>query len=336
MARDHARVNVTIWGDPNFRRLPPPAQHLYMLLWTAPDLSYCGVHDWRPARLTGLAEGWTRQAIETAAACLEARHFLVIDHDTEEVMIRSWIRWDGLMKQPRMAISCITAYASVASPTIREVIVHQLAEEQSRLPDLACWADERVQEVLSHPSVDPKSLPLPEDPFRDGFTPGFTPSGTPGFGVGLGQTQSKVWTPSTPAPAPAPNSSTPAPYKAPPVSTSPGDDHDHGHALETVSPDTLFPRNWTPSTRHRAYALENQLDLTHEAHMFREHAHANGRTAVDWDAAFMTWLGKARPRTRPGTATGTNRAMTALELAAQYEAQEDQDRAAITDRQAAR
>lgn len=110
----------------------------------------------------------------------------------------------------------------------------------------------------------------------------------------------------------------------------------HPHELETVSPETVFPRNWQPANRHRAYALENNLDLHHEAQMFREHARANGRTAVDWDAAFMTWLGKARPRTRPGTATGTNRAMTALELAAHYEAQEDQDRAAITDRQAAR
>src|SRR5690606_17852687 len=121
-----------------------------------------------------------------------------------------------------------------------------------------------------------------------------------------------------------------------PVSTSPDEPHDFGHELETVSPETVFPRNWQPANRHRAYALENNLDLQHEAHMFREHARANGRTAVDWDAAFMTWLGKARPRNRPGTATGTNRAMTALELAAHYEAQEDQDRAAITDRQAAR
>lgn len=217
MARDHARVNVTIWGDPKFRQLPPAAQHLYFALWTAPELSYCGTHDWRPARLTGLAAGWTRDVVQIAADCLAARHFLVIDEDREEVLIRSWIRWDGLMKQPRMAISCITAYAAVASPTIREVIVHQLTEEKKRLPDLACWSDPRVQEVLAHPSVDPKTLPTPEDPFGDGVTHGFGDGVTSGLGLGLGvglpQTQGdvsgSVCTPPTPAPAPAPYSSTP-------------------------------------------------------------------------------------------------------------------------------
>src|SRR5690606_36164469 len=76
MARDHARVNVTIWGDPDFRALPAPAQHLYLTLWTAPRLSYCGVHDWRPGRIAARSTGLTADDIETIAQCLEARHFL--------------------------------------------------------------------------------------------------------------------------------------------------------------------------------------------------------------------------------------------------------------------
>ncbi|MGX1809690.1 hypothetical protein ACWIGI_28550 [Nocardia sp. NPDC055321] len=38
------------------------------------------------------------------------------------------------------------------------------------------------------------------------------------------------------------------------------------------------------------------LDLEHEADQFRNHALANGRTQVDWSAAFHTWLGRAKPR----------------------------------------
>lgn len=87
------------------------------------------------------------------------------------------------------------------------------------------------------------------------------------------------------------------------VGTYRGDPATSGRELETVSPDTVFPRSWTPATRHRAYAMENRLDLQHEARMFAEHARANGRTAVDWDAAFMTWLGKAKPRPLNGSTT---------------------------------
>ena len=271
MARDHARVNVTIWGDPNFRRLPPAAQHLYLTLWTSPELTYVGTHDWRPARLTGRAEGWTRADAETAAACLAARHFIVIDEEREEVLIRSWIRWDGLMKQPRMAISCVNAYAAVASDALKAVIVHQLHAEREREPDLKCWEDPRVQEVLGHPSVDPKAMPTPEDPFGDEVAPG--------LGVGLGQTLPKVKgsvsVPPTPSPAPTPNSSTPAP------------------ARSRRKPERPLPDDWAPNDNHREQARAERIDLAKETTAFKDHALSVDRRLRDWDAGFRLWLSKA-------------------------------------------
>lgn len=202
MPRDHARVNLTIWTDPDFRALPPAAQHLYLTLWTAPELTYCGVHDWRPSRLSGLSRGFTGEHIETVAACLEAHHFFVIDRQTEECLIRSWVRFDGLMKQPRMAVSFVNAYASTASQTVRQVLVRELHKIREESPALPCWADARVAEVLDHPSISAKDLPPVSDPFGDDFAPGLD--------MGLPQTQPKVWgsvcTPPTPAPTPAPNS----------------------------------------------------------------------------------------------------------------------------------
>lgn len=81
-----------------------------------------------------------------------------------------------------------------------------------------------------------------------------------------------------------------------PLSTSPARAHATRPALETTSPATTFPRGFRPEHRHRAYALEHGLDIEHEVHQFREHAIANGRTAVDWHAAFNVWLGNAKPR----------------------------------------
>lgn len=200
MARDHARVNVTMWGDPDLRALPYPAQLLYLTLWTAPGLSYCGVHDWRPGRLAARSQGMTAQDIELAAQCLEARHFLVIDRDTEECLIRSWARFDGLMKQPRMAVSFVKAYSAVESATIKQVLVHELGKIREESPELGCWSDPRVGAVLDHPGVSAKALPPVEDPFG----PEFALSLAQGLGLGLGQTRDEVWVPPTPAPTPTP------------------------------------------------------------------------------------------------------------------------------------
>lgn len=197
MARDHARINLTIWGDPDFRALPMPAQHLYLLLWTHPDLSYCGAMEWRPGKLSGFTAGWGRADVEYAADCLRARHFIVVDEETEEVLIRSWVRWDGLMKQPRMAVSCVTAYSRLGSETLRRALVHELRSLADREPDFPCWKDDRISQVLTHPAISAKELAVPEDPYLD-----------PGLGVDLDPrlplNESEVCTPPTPAPAPAP------------------------------------------------------------------------------------------------------------------------------------
>lgn len=284
MARDHARVNLTIWTDPDFRALPPAAQHLYLTLWTAPELSYCGVHDWRPARLTGLSRGYTAEHLETIATCLEARHFLVIDRDTEECLVRSWARFDGIMKQPRMAISLVNAYASVGSSKIRQVLVHEVRKIREESPGLSCWNDKRISEMLDHPAKSAKELPPVSDPFGDGFAPGLA--------LGLPQTETKVWgsvcTPSTPATAPATNSFAPQPSSTE-VSTK--------GAASRKRPATRIGDDWQPNESAVGYAAEKKLDLDGEAERFRLHAQANDRRQADWNAAFRMWLSKAKPPT---------------------------------------
>lgn len=202
--RDYARTNVTIWQDADFRALPFPAQHLYMTMWTHPDLSYCGVLDWRPGRIAPLSAGWNTQAVRTFADCLAARHFVVIDEQTEEVLIRSWVRWEEILKQPRLSISYVKAFSAVASNDVRRVLVHELAKIKEHTPDLAGFGDQRVLSVLTNPSVSAKDLPVPSDPFATGLDTGLALALGIGLPTGLGQTPPDVCLPPTTAPTPAP------------------------------------------------------------------------------------------------------------------------------------
>lgn len=169
MAREFSKMNLSINQDADWRKLPPPAQHLYMTLWNHPSLNYCGVVDWRPGRLAALSAGWATEDVEEAADCLEARLFVVIDRDTEELLVRSWVRFDGLMKQPRVAVSYANAYASTASNDIRGVVVHEGIKLRNLEPNLPGWTKRQVIEMLEMESIDPRSRTLPADPFGDGF-----------------------------------------------------------------------------------------------------------------------------------------------------------------------
>jgi hypothetical protein len=160
MAREYAPIKLAIWADDDFRALSMPAQHLYFLLLTSPSLSHCGVADWRPNRIAALIGGATTDGILEAADELVARLFILVDEDTEEVLVRSFVRHDGLMKQPKMATAMATAHAAVASTTLRGVIVHELNRLKEDFPAIHGWGSEKATEILSKATVNPFTYPL--------------------------------------------------------------------------------------------------------------------------------------------------------------------------------
>lgn len=169
MPREFARVKLSIWEDDDFRALSPEAQHLYFVLLTSSKLDYAGVTDFRPGRIAKGAESWRPWDVLKAAEELSAALYIVIDVDTEEVLLRSFIRHDGLLQEPNMAVAMRKAWTAVASPTLRGVVVHELQRLHAEGPDLKGWA--RVSDLLGKASVNPSEIPS--------FTPSDDPWGNP-------------------------------------------------------------------------------------------------------------------------------------------------------------
>lgn len=199
MARQYARVKVAIWADDDWRTLSTAAQHLYFLLLTSPSLSHCGVADWRPRRLAAQAAGWSPDDVQAAADELIQRLYLVVDESTEEALIRSFLRHDGLMDQPKMAVAMASAHAAIASATLRGVVVHELNRLREDHPDLKGWGPIKAAEVLSKGSVDPSTYPLGK---------GSGKGSRKGIGEGNPNPSGKGSGKGCPTPAPAPTPAT--------------------------------------------------------------------------------------------------------------------------------
>ena len=56
-----------------------------------------------------------------------------------------------------------------------------------------------------------------------------------------------------------------------------------------------LPADWTPTAEHFAKARTLGVDIAREVEAFRLHAETHDRRAVRWNAAFTTWLTKAKP-----------------------------------------
>lgn len=142
MARDYAAIHVSIWSDDHWRDLPARLQHGYWLLLTQPRLSPCGVLDFIPRRFAAMASGLTVSDVESLVRDLESaspRPWVVHDESTAELLIRSYVRHDGLITGARPAKAIAKDFDSVSSPHIRQVIVDELRRHRRDAPKLKGW-----------------------------------------------------------------------------------------------------------------------------------------------------------------------------------------------------
>jgi len=155
MARDRASIRLDIWTDDDFRNLNVGAQHLYLHLLSSPTLSYAGVADWRPPRIAGMSKDATAASVRGFAGELVHGLFIVVDEETEEVLIRSYLKHDGLLHKPNVAKAMVSAYQKTASSVLRGVVVYELNRIHDSHPEWRAFQESEVSDLLEKPSVNP-------------------------------------------------------------------------------------------------------------------------------------------------------------------------------------
>jgi len=179
MARTHGRILTGIWGDDDFAALDAAAQRMYLFLLSQPDLSHAGLLPMRTRRWAKKVAGETVESIEATLGVLEAARFVVLDEETEEVLVRTFVRNDGVWKQPKVMMRMREDAAQIESPRLRQAFAVELAN----LP---------LHELSTSPGGSGRDLPSPfeqvaavvdtlRDDFRDAFPKGTDtpPEGSP-------------------------------------------------------------------------------------------------------------------------------------------------------------
>lgn len=128
MARDHARVYCSIWGNAEFIALPLEAQRLYLLVVSQRDLTNAGTIAYTPAKWAQLAPNTTVTAIRKTSKLLERSRFFVIDEATQELLIRTFVRHDRVLAQPNVSVNMANSANLIVSPKIRRAFYAELAQ----------------------------------------------------------------------------------------------------------------------------------------------------------------------------------------------------------------
>lgn len=159
MPREYARIRLSIAEDDEFEQLSPAAQWLYLrVLLPEPSLNYAGVCDWRPNRLLRKARGIDLAYILAAASDLEERRYVLFDVPTEQALIRTYIRGDELLRNPKMALAVVNGYQETASDPLRAVIVSEIQRDQQDHPEYSTWthsiSKDAIARLVTKPNAD--------------------------------------------------------------------------------------------------------------------------------------------------------------------------------------
>lgn len=150
MARDHARIKTSIWDDEDFIGLTVAAQHAYFWLESNLGLSRCGVITYVPARFIHLARDLTEAKIRRAVDELRATRFAIVDDRTQELLVRSHVRHDGVLERVNMGKAVGTAFEAVVSARLKDAIGHEMRRFMDERPDLMGWKGLAETSPIAH------------------------------------------------------------------------------------------------------------------------------------------------------------------------------------------
>lgn len=302
MARSEARIYTEIWNDPDFLAMSEGSRMLFFFLISQSDLAHDGVIALRARRWSRTLNLTVAQVRERLAE-LEAARFVVVDEDSEELLIRSFIRRDKVYRQPNVLRAAADHLGLVESPKIRATIAVELrrvrptegiSKDSVAIIDAMLSAiGEPLAEGIGNPSPDPSATPTPN--------PSGNPSGIPT--PDLPGERGVVTAVSRDSPFPVPLSPDPV-EPAPPAPRE---------ARETKRA-TRLPDDFAVTDEMKAWFAEHcpGVDGPGQTEKFIDYWRAKpGKdgTKLDWTATWRNWMRTAAERTGNGAPGRTGSAV---------------------------
>lgn len=122
MSRNFANLWTAIWRETDWRALSSAAQRTYTLLMSQPDITACGVLPLTVGRWASMAKDTTAATIRADLQELAASRYIVVDDEHEELLVRTFVKWDKGYGNPKRRPVILKDAHAVASPLLRAAL----------------------------------------------------------------------------------------------------------------------------------------------------------------------------------------------------------------------
>lgn len=151
MARTFAAFKGSAWSQDDWRELPHSCQWLYQLLISQPQINNLGVLHLAPRRWARLSADTTETSVTALLDELQNERYIYADWDFEELLVRTFIRHDGVEKVGNLVKSARKQFEQLQSETIRLILAHEYPEIFTSGEPLLKPLPEEVWKPLSKP-----------------------------------------------------------------------------------------------------------------------------------------------------------------------------------------
>lgn len=167
----YVRVVRSIWTDPEWLDLTSTQKLVYLQLISQPNVSKCGVLPFVPRRWAHMHPDLSADDLIDALSALEDKRYVVVDRDTEEILIRTYLRYDEAWKQTNGTRGIQIEAQEIMSKRLLDAVIDEY-EQASGNPwhkgnDKACDnpCDEGNDKACATPlSLSPNPLALDPEP----------------------------------------------------------------------------------------------------------------------------------------------------------------------------
>lgn len=128
MPRTEARIHVKVWANRDFTSLPQHVQWTYFAILTQPDIALTGVLTYHPTKMSNLTGDADQGQLDTAIKELEEASFVEFDPVSCEVWVRTFAKYDGVLKNRNLRAGMWAAYLGIQSTKIRSAFVNQYCD----------------------------------------------------------------------------------------------------------------------------------------------------------------------------------------------------------------
>lgn len=195
MSRSYGQISCSIWDDDDdFAELSVGAQRTYVMLTTQKDLSACGTLALTVKRWAGRIRAQERHLLPEWLTELAAARFVGMDENTEELLIRTFVKWDRGYTNTKRLMAIHGASKALRSPILRGILAAEFVKlgltPQFPTPDPVCPDEYPIEALSDRASDDPSdtrrvvvtylsSDSTTHEPKTGNQEPGSTDSGKP-------------------------------------------------------------------------------------------------------------------------------------------------------------